>query len=201
MIVDFIFIKFKILSISLPPPPLFHVLLDMICYLVSKYLRIFQIFFCYCRLIIFIVDKEHTLYDLNTSEFWEFVSWPRIWFILVNVLCRFLSILLDAPWIMRCSPLAVRNRKYSYLMQPPASFPLFSAGGSFPSTRYFPYICAVILTQLKSQGQRSPALSLWSSFFPVFPLWSIAALPFPDLQLPFFTLQDHPTLSCLPFLV
>lgn len=39
----------------------------MICYLVSKYLGIFQIFFCYCHLIIFIVDKEHTLYD---EYFW-----------------------------------------------------------------------------------------------------------------------------------
>lgn len=160
MIASFIFIKFKRLSIPphIPSPlPGLFPWTTLVCLLVSKYLGIFLIFFCYWPLNDCHCGKR--TYFVWLGSFW---IWG-ICFMAQNMVCfgtcprGLLSTLPSAPWIMRCPALAAGSREHSHLMiAAPASFPLFLLGGSFPSARYFPYFKQWLTVSWRLQGKDLP---------------------------------------------
>lgn len=121
-----------------------------VCHLVSKYLGIFLMFFCYWPLNYFHVGKGHTLYDLDPLR--GFVSWPRIRSVLVHVhvepctLCPMPGELwgvLAGRWEQEASPPACSSSFIS-------SFPL---GWVFPRRLVFSLLHSVTHSQMKTQGR------------------------------------------------
>lgn len=184
MIVSFIFIKFKRLSIpspiSLPPStPVFPwTIRYATC---SKYLGIFLMFFCYWPLNYFHCGKRtYSLYDLdpfagicfmaqNTVSLGDVSTWSSA------------HTLPDAQWVMRCPRCQLGAGR-----SPPACSSSFIS--SFPLGWVFPQCLVFSLSPSDSQSDEDSGQRFHGSGSGI-PLCCLTAQPSPDSQSPFFSRQ------------
>lgn len=104
-------------------------------YFVSNIWRIFQIFFSASDFQL--TFQNPVFHDLDPSKFGRFISWPRIWSVLANILCGLLRTLPNAHewwgvpfWLLRIGNAPTCCERH-------LDFLFSSLGGSFPTFSSF----------------------------------------------------------------